>query len=108
MRPMRPRPRQRSASNSSTLRRGAKARARSPRAARGAPRRQRSSLASAKCSRPMKSATEAADAGLALDLSEIERLSSEVERHIGAYRAMLDQLSTAVAIFDRVEAAHLP
>ena len=45
--------------------------------------------------------TEAADAGMGLDLSEIERLSSEVERHIGAYRAMLDQLSTAVAIFDR-------
>ncbi|MGO9744086.1 MAG: ATP-binding protein [Roseiarcus sp.] len=45
--------------------------------------------------------TEAGAAGLALDRSEIERLSSEVERHVGAYRGMLDQLSTAVAIFDR-------
>ena len=45
--------------------------------------------------------TDAGAAGLALDLSEIETLRSEMERHVGAYRGMLDQLSTAVAIFDR-------
>ena len=45
--------------------------------------------------------TGAGAAGLALDLSELETLRAEMERHVGAYRGMLDQLSTAVAIFDR-------
>ena len=41
--------------------------------------------------------------GLALDVSEIEILRMEVERHVGAYRGIFDQLSTAVAIFDRTK-----
>jgi signal transduction histidine kinase len=40
-------------------------------------------------------------AGFAFDLSETEALRAEMERHVGAYKGMLDQLSTAVAIFDR-------
>ena len=42
-------------------------------------------------------------AGLAFDLSETEALRAEMERHVGAYKGMLDQLSTAVAIFDRAK-----
>jgi len=45
--------------------------------------------------------SETGAAGIALDLSETERLRQEVDRHVGAYRNMLDQLTTAVAIFDR-------
>jgi signal transduction histidine kinase len=41
--------------------------------------------------------------GVALDISEIETLRLEVERHVGAYRGIFDQLSTAVAIFDRAK-----
>ena len=41
--------------------------------------------------------------GLALDISEIETLRTEVERNVGAYRGIFDQLSTAVAIFDRAK-----
>jgi signal transduction histidine kinase len=47
--------------------------------------------------------TDTGAAGMASDLSEIESLRSEMERHVGAYKAMLDQLSTAVAIFDRAK-----
>ena len=46
-------------------------------------------------------ATVAGAAGLAIDLSDAEALRAEMERHVGAYQGMLDQLSTAVAIFDR-------
>ena len=46
-------------------------------------------------------ATPTGAAGLAFDLSETEALRAEMERHVGAYKGMLDQLSTAVAIFDR-------
>ena len=46
-------------------------------------------------------ATDTGASGIAQDLSELEALRSEMERHVGAYRGMLDQLSTAVAIFDR-------
>jgi len=42
-------------------------------------------------------------AGIANDLSELESLRAEMERHTGAYSRMLDQLSTAVAIFDRAK-----
>ena len=41
--------------------------------------------------------------GIALDLTEVESLRAEMERHLGAYKGMLDQLSTAVAIFDRTK-----
>jgi signal transduction histidine kinase len=47
--------------------------------------------------------TDTGTAGMACDLSEIESLRAEMERHVGAYRGMLDQLSTAVAIFDRAK-----
>ena len=47
--------------------------------------------------------TEQGSVGLALDVSEIEILRMEVERHVGAYRGMFDQLTTAVAIFDRAK-----
>jgi signal transduction histidine kinase len=47
--------------------------------------------------------TETGTAGMACDHSEIESLRAEMERHIGAYKGMLDQLSTAVAIFDRAK-----
>ena len=46
-------------------------------------------------------ATETGAAGLANDLSEVEALRAAMERHSDAYSRMLDQLSTAVAIFDR-------
>jgi signal transduction histidine kinase len=48
-------------------------------------------------------ATEAGAAGIAADLSELESLRAEMEGHSGAYSRMLDQLSTAVAIFDRAK-----
>lgn len=48
-------------------------------------------------------ATPTGSAGIAYDLSEIETLRVEMERHVGAYKGMLDQLSTAVAIFDRAK-----
>jgi signal transduction histidine kinase len=48
-------------------------------------------------------ATEAGAAGVAADLSELETLRAEMEGHSGAYSRMLDQLSTAVAIFDRAK-----
>jgi len=48
-------------------------------------------------------ATDTGAAGMACDLSEIESLRAEMERHVGAYKGMLDQLSTAVAIFDRAK-----
>ena len=48
-------------------------------------------------------ATEAGAAGIANDLTEVESLRAEMERHTGAYSRMLDQLSTAVAIFDRAK-----
>jgi signal transduction histidine kinase len=47
--------------------------------------------------------TETGAAGMACDHSEIESLRAEMERHIGAYKGLLDQLSTAVAIFDRAK-----
>ena len=48
-------------------------------------------------------ATETGAAGIAADLSELEALRAEMERHTDAYSRMLDQLSTAVAIFDRAK-----
>jgi signal transduction histidine kinase len=48
-------------------------------------------------------ATDSGSAGLACDLSEIESLRIDMDRHVGAYKGMLDQLSTAVAIFDRAK-----
>jgi signal transduction histidine kinase len=48
-------------------------------------------------------ATANGAAGFANDLSELETLRAEMERHLGAYSRMLDQLSTAVAIFDRAK-----
>jgi signal transduction histidine kinase len=48
-------------------------------------------------------ATAGGAAGLANDLSELETARVEMERHLGAYSRMLDQLSTAVAIFDRAK-----
>ena len=48
-------------------------------------------------------ATADGAAGLANDLSELETVRVEMERHLGAYSRMLDQLSTAVAIFDRAK-----
>jgi signal transduction histidine kinase len=48
-------------------------------------------------------ATPAGAAGVAGDLSELESVRAEMERHFGAYSRMLDQLSTAVAIFDRAK-----
>jgi signal transduction histidine kinase len=48
-------------------------------------------------------ATQTGAAGLAKDLSEVEALRSAMERHSDAYSRMLDQLSTAVAIFDRAK-----
>ena len=48
-------------------------------------------------------ATDTGTAGIAYDLSEIESLRVDMDRHVGAYRGMLDQLSTAVAIFDRAK-----
>ena len=45
-------------------------------------------------------ATHSGAVGIALDLTEVESLRLEMDRHIGAYTGMLDQLSTAVAIFD--------
>ena len=48
-------------------------------------------------------ATSTGSAGIAYDLSEIEALRVDMERHVGAYKGMLDQLSTAVAIFDRAK-----
>ncbi|HEY1943314.1 MAG TPA: ATP-binding protein [Roseiarcus sp.] len=53
--------------------------------------------------RVVEVATETGAAGLATDLSEVEALRAEMERHTGAYSRMLDQLSTAVAIFDRAK-----
>ena len=44
-------------------------------------------------------------AGIARDLSEIEALRADMERNDGRLSRMLDQLSTAVAIFDAVQAA---
>jgi signal transduction histidine kinase len=48
-------------------------------------------------------ATPGGAAGIACDISEIEALRVEMDSHIGAYKGMLDQLSTAVAIFDRAK-----
>ncbi len=48
-------------------------------------------------------ATDAGAAGLACDLSDLETLRAEMDRHVGAYKGMLDQLATAVAIFDRAK-----
>jgi len=48
-------------------------------------------------------ATADGAAGLASDLSELETARVEMERHLDAYSRMLDQLSTAVAIFDRAK-----
>ena len=48
-------------------------------------------------------ATETGAAGLANDLSEVEALRAGIERNSDAYSRMLDQLSTAVAIFDRAK-----
>jgi len=48
-------------------------------------------------------ATESGAAGIASDLSEIEALRAEMGRHNDAYSRTLDQLSTAVAIFDRAK-----
>jgi signal transduction histidine kinase len=48
-------------------------------------------------------ATQTGAAGIANDLSEAESLRAEMERHSGAYSRLLDQLSTAVAIFDRAK-----
>ena len=69
----------------------------------GAPARPRSSPASAGSSTCSRSMTDTGAAGMACDLSEIESLRAEMERHVGAYKGMLDQLSTAVAIFDRAK-----
>jgi len=48
-------------------------------------------------------ATETGAAGIAGDLSELESLRAEMQSHLAAYSRMLDQLSTAVAIFDRAK-----
>jgi len=48
-------------------------------------------------------ATADGAAGIAADLSELESVRVDMERHLGAYSRMLDQLSTAVAVFDRAK-----
>ncbi len=48
-------------------------------------------------------ATATGAAGVAFDLSELETVRAEMENHLGAYARMLDQLSTAVAVFDRAK-----
>ncbi len=53
--------------------------------------------------RVVEVATEIGAAGIATDLSEVEALRAEMDRHSDAYSRMLDQLSTAVAIFDRAK-----
>jgi signal transduction histidine kinase len=45
-------------------------------------------------------ASDAGAVGLAIDLSETEALRAENDRRNGAYKALLDRLTTAVAIFD--------
>ncbi|TDH37845.1 PAS domain-containing protein [Pseudohoeflea suaedae] len=45
--------------------------------------------------------TAAGQAGLALDVSEIEDVREELKRTLGSHSDMLDQLATPVAIFDR-------
>ncbi len=48
-------------------------------------------------------AAETGAAGIANDLSPLESLRAEMDGHAAAYSRMLDQLSTAVAIFDRAK-----
>ena len=45
--------------------------------------------------------SEASSAGIAIDLSELEAARAELERQMTSHSRTLDQLSTAVAIFDR-------
>jgi len=51
----------------------------------------------------VEAATPSGAAGIASDLSEMEALRAEMDRHTDAYSRTLDQLSTAVAIFDRAK-----
>jgi signal transduction histidine kinase len=48
-------------------------------------------------------ATPDGTAGIAFDLSESQTLRADMDRHVGAYKGLLDQLSTAVAIFDHAK-----
>ncbi len=43
---------------------------------------------------------EAGSAGLGFDLSEVEQIREELSRTLKSHAETLDQLSTAVAIFD--------
>ncbi len=95
--------RSRSASNCSTL--GARARARRALAASGGRWRARAPAIVAgerRIVRGLSKSRPRRARPASRSISPRSRaLRSEMERHIGAYRGMLDQLSTAVAIFDR-------
>ena len=67
----------------------------------GASARRPSRRASARCTRSSTSPSRNGSAGMASDLSELTALRGELERQIESHARTLDQLSTAVAIFDR-------
>ncbi len=48
-------------------------------------------------------ANEGGSVGIAFDLSETEALKNDNDRRSGAYKNLLDRLTTAVAIFDRAK-----
>ena len=95
--------RSRAASSCSIARSAPKRRRRGPQAAPGGERAPAVVAGGRKLFEATEVATADGAAGLANDLSELETVRVEMERHLGAYSRMLDQLSTAVAIFDRAK-----